>query len=245
VNRAARSDWGETYWTYWASIRQVWLGGGLIQGQLGQRAVSVAQQLIRDAGINSLELSRASFPASLPLLGVARYAPAAAQAVVVVDCGSTSIKCARAILVDGVITELRDLTATPSLCRDWIQEPGQATAFGDRLLAVLEDAYQRRLPCDPLLLIIMANYVQDGRVAERGCYGLLRPLADRVDLYFAQQLSQRVGHPGQVAMFHDGTAAAAVFAGTVHSAVLMLGTAVGLGFPPLTNDLRPYSVAIQ
>jgi hypothetical protein len=38
---------------------------------------------------------------------------------------------------------------------------------------------------------------------------------------------------------HDGTSAAAAYAGAPHAAVIMMGTAMGIGFPPPIANLRP------
>jgi hypothetical protein len=42
-----------------------------------------------------------------------------------------------------------------------------------------------------------------------------------------------------VALIHDGTAAARAYAGEMRAAVITLGTALGVGFPPTSGGLRP------
>ena len=37
VNRAARDEWSDEEWGYWASVRRVWLAGGMVHGELGRR----------------------------------------------------------------------------------------------------------------------------------------------------------------------------------------------------------------
>lgn len=42
-----------------------------------------------------------------------------------------------------------------------------------------------------------------------------------------------------VRLLHDGTAAASAMAGEAHAAVITLGTALGVGFPPGAGSCRP------
>src|SRR3954447_18975615 len=40
VNRAARPEWNDSYWSHWAKLEHVAFGGGLLQGPLGARFTS-------------------------------------------------------------------------------------------------------------------------------------------------------------------------------------------------------------
>src|SRR6476469_668329 len=50
VNRQARADWDESYWVHWAGVEQIWLGGGLASGQLGERFQHWVAEYLRAAG---------------------------------------------------------------------------------------------------------------------------------------------------------------------------------------------------
>src|SRR5438067_650598 len=50
ISRAKRPEWDETYWAQWGSIEQVWLGGGIVSGNLGNRVANHAEQVMRRAG---------------------------------------------------------------------------------------------------------------------------------------------------------------------------------------------------
>ena len=54
----------------------------------------------------------------------------------------------------------------------------------------------------------------------------------------AQRLGAQLGSDIDVSLIHDGTAAATAYAGAKHTAVVMMGTALGIGFPPPANNLR-------
>ncbi len=240
VNRAVRTDWDESYWDYWGHIQQVWLGGGLMRGQLGSRAVEIAQKVIAGAGVEDFKVNRSPYTnVSLPLLGVARYAPPAARCIVVVDCGSTFIKSGSAVYEKGALTHITDQQAVPSNC-NWVYEhPDRSDEFVEYVVTTIANAWRRSVPCEPFLAVSLSCYVQDGQVAERGYYSVLRKFTDHAESYLAGRVSDILGLPVQLKLFHDGTAAAAVFAGSDQTAVLTLGTAVGVGFPPPIDVLRP------
>jgi hypothetical protein len=60
----------------------------------------------------------------------------------------------------------------------------------------------------------------------------------------AEAVTDHTGRPCRVHMIHDGTAAAAAFAGRPAAAVIALGTALGVGFPPASAaGLRQWPVS--
>ena len=84
----------------------------------------------------------------------------------------------------------------------------------------------------------IASYVVDGQPAayDRGIYAQLRVISDNLGRWLAQHVGERLGHPVEIDLLHDGTAAARTYAGMAHAAVIMLGTALGIGFPPCTDE---------
>ncbi|HMA33648.1 MAG TPA: hypothetical protein VKY74_04130 [Chloroflexia bacterium] len=65
-----------------------------------------------------------------------------------------------------------------------------------------------------------------------GAYAQLHTLTDNLGAWLAQQISRRIGRAVAVELVHDGTAAARAYAGAPRTAVIMLGTALGVGFAP-------------
>ena len=77
-------------------------------------------------------------------------------------------------------------------------------------------------------------------LAQGGAYYQLRHITDHLQTALAQRVSDRLGEPIEVLLLHDGTAAATAYAGMEDTAVVMLGTALGIGFPPREQGyLRP------
>jgi hypothetical protein len=96
----------------------------------------------------------------------------------------------------------------------------------------------------PIIVVSLACYLHEGQpyLSEGGCYGRLQGLADNLQAHLADQISQRLGCPVYLRLLHDGSAAAAAYAGVENAAVIVLGTALGIGFPPSEVGLRPLHV---
>jgi hypothetical protein len=82
--------------------------------------------------------------------------------------------------------------------------------------------------------ISIAGYVDERgqpRQAQGGLYAQLARLSSDVPAALSRVVSDRLGKAVQVKLLHDGTAAALFFAPMAHAAVVMLGTALGSGYP--------------
>jgi len=249
VNRAVRPDWEAAHWQFWGSIRQVWLGGGLVSGALGPLAAQAAADVLVANGFSDTTVQVSPYGAALPVLGVARCIPSRNHAGLVFDFGQSFIKRAVAVFQGGVLTNLVRLSDLQSTCED--HEPGEwSRAYAQRLsnsIAVVIAATRAEVTghdvrLHPLIAASMACYLDQGQPEpeNRGCYNPLAILADSYQDFLAAQVSARTGTAVLMHLLHDGTAAALVYAGQRDTAVLSLGTAVGVGFPPPTADgLRP------
>ena len=82
--------------------------------------------------------------------------------------------------------------------------------------------------------ISLACYLLDGHPSPRdtGCYGSLQRLSTHLATFVEGELAQRLGQAVNATVMHDGTAAAAAYAGHDRAVVITLGTAIGNGFPP-------------
>ena len=252
VNRAARPDWGAQEWAMWAGIRHVWLGGGLMSGQLGRQIVAHARAVLAELGDgDALQVTHSSHPASVTLLGAARYLPHSARHALCMDFGHTRVKRAVADLADGTLVRLRRydplMTGLEWLGQDRAPHPDT----GRQVLEFMAQAIaQTWAACtaggqapDRDVMLCVAAYVQGGRLLGNGLYANLSTLADDARPLLARAIAARVPHAPRdlrVHLIHDGTAACAVHAGVSHAAVILAGTALGIGFPPPeTKGLRP------
>lgn len=232
ANRAARPEWDERHWAFWAGINTVWVGGGLVAGHLGPIAVREAGRVLHQAGFPDFAVRLSPYGADLPLVGLSRLAPAGAGAgaMLQLDFGGTAVKRAIAEYKDSQLVQLHRLPALPMPCESVHQasvELADVTAFAGRVLSIISQTWQEvERPLSPTIAVSLACYLRDGQPppTEMGCYGHLQLLSDNLQTYLASQISQQLGQPIQLHLYHDGTAAALAYGGSG-------GTAVGIGFP--------------
>lgn len=240
VNRQARTDWTAGDWERWAGIQKVWLGGGIVTGRLGTLMAEAAQAYLTQAGADGhLTVAVDPHPALMTILGAGRYLPPVDHALCF-DFGQTLVKRASLHFGEGALTDVRPL---PSLVVDWdetgmLNMPDPARA-GPVLRFVTETiarslqrqaCIDRRPVCD--VMVCIAAYVQGGRLLGNGIYAQMSALASDLRPVLARSVADAAGHAVSVSLIHDGTAAAAVHAGERNSAVIIVGTALGVGFPP-------------
>ncbi len=249
VNRAARPDWTAEDWEHWAKIERVWLGGGLMSGALGELIVQSARDcLARHGYAGQPQVECSPYGEMIAVLGAGRYLPASMRTALCLDFGQTTIKRACLELEDGVMVRVRRFE---SLVRDVDGFPTTATLepdIGRKVLDMMTGAIARTLDeaiaCgitpNADLMLSVAAYVQGGRLLGNGPYAGLNALADDARLLLADAVHARTGRAVRVHLIHDGTAACTLYAGVSNAAVIVVGTALGIGFPPATDsDLRP------
>jgi hypothetical protein len=248
VNRRARPDWTAADWGRWAGIQNVWLGGGVVSGRFGALMAEAARRYLLQAGIgDQLAVAVDSHAALLPILGAGRYLPPVDRALCF-DFGQTWVKRAQLRFVHGALSDIGPL---PSLPLDWDEmgvlnrpDPARAGAVfsfvTETIARTLEQWAPIGRPPAPDVMVCVAAYVEGGRLLGNGIYAQMSALADDLRPLLAQSVADQTGRPVRVALIHDGTAAAAVHAGEHNSAVIIVGTALGVGFPPSDADgLRP------
>ncbi|MBN1920140.1 MAG: hypothetical protein JW892_02755 [Anaerolineae bacterium] len=248
-NRALRPDWTAAEWDYWASVRSVRLGGGLVSGTLGKRLVEYATMLIAELGYaDTLRVELTPYRGEMSLLGAGRYTPEDVPSALCFDFGQTLIKRAQLHLEHSAITAFEVL---PSLPTEWAfsNVPTAALRYsGEEVLALVSSVLARTAVetgmQDAEMLISIAAYVDAGRLLGNGIYARMSTLADDVRPLVAAAVQARSGVTSRIHLIHDGTAAAALHASEPHTAVIVVGTALGVGFCPSTaTGLRPLRLA--
>lgn len=249
VSRVARGEWDDSYWAHWAAIRQVWLGGGLVSGALGLALCAHARSVWAEAGISGYTIRLSPYGADLPLIGAARGAPFGCATALVFDFGTTRIKRGLAFYRDGMLVSVRRLDPLPSI-GVLPAASGDRGASGARvqefMLAAITATWRAGLtgglrPDSPILASLAA-YVSEGQPldGQSGLYYDLRHITDNAQGMLSEALGKALEvPPPYVRLLHDGTAAAAAHAGAARTAVIMIGTALGIGFPPPAEGVRP------
>lgn len=275
VNQAARPDWQPADWQRWRSIDQVWLGGGLTQGRLGEAVAAQARAQLDALGHGHIRVTVSPYRGLVAVVGAARMACATdtnrmegqpqqpevlAQGThsmrLALDFGHTLVKGAHLTYEAGRLTgveplERRLVNWAKILPQAPPPEPAPAEA-GRSVLAFMVDTITEsmaRLPAlEAPVLVSVAAYLQQGRLVGNGPYASIHATAQEpgADQLVADALSRRLGRPIAVRLVHDGTAASLAHAGTPNQAVIMLGTALGVGFPPTDEaGLCPVTVTTK
>jgi hypothetical protein len=255
VNRAARAEWDASYWAHWGTIRRVWLSGGIVSGRPGPRLIRYAGGLLAESGYDDYALRLSPYGAAAALVGMARRAPSDCPLAIIFDFGQTAIKRALALYDRGVLVSLDRLGDVATDWGDAARVPDdperRAADLLDQMIGVIRDtcAHARRLypalPSGPVLASLAA-YIRDGQptAARAGAYVQIARITDNLQ----RTLAERLAAPDlpDVILEHDGTAAAAAHAGQPHAAVIAIGTALGIGFPPEDDSaLRPVQVGFR
>ena len=239
--------WEKAYLNYWRThVRHIVLGGGLANGVLGQRLCRAASQVLRVCGLQQPDLSLAEQPSVLPLIGAARAIPPGNwRAAALADFGGSFAKHALAWYAeDGALHRLQVLPAVPIV---HLTLEGQSADLAQAMISILADTIRRAPPqasLAPQVICSVAGYLKDGRPVQyaglnMGIYSWLNALAEDLPAWFSERISSASGKQVDFVFAHDGDAAAAALAGQADTAVLMLGSALGVGFAPPGERFRP------
>ena len=260
ASRAARPDWDESYWQHWASITTVHLGGGVVSGEIGTRIAEQAAHTLAEAGMGDCAVQVAPWPEHLPLIGAARMVTDASipetsdmSSAVVFDFGHSFVKRALARYQDGSLAELRLLPRLPARLPEVASgadpTPEQTLRLGEQMVATMAETWRAARLFDeavsPTIVASLASYLRDGQPLARqgGGYAYLSMLSKNLADWLAARLTDTLGRQITVRLLHDGTAAAMAMAGERNGAVIMLGTSLGVGFPPTGTPGYPISRA--
>lgn len=245
VNRSARGEWHFSYWDHWATVRHVWIGGGIGAGRFGAALCDHARGVLADQGFGDMTVQPSPYGVHLPLIGMGRRAPADCRLALLLDFGQTRVKRGGAAFQDGAFVALDLLPAVPTMPfgADSEVDPHALLAWMGHTIAASWHATAQVQGAPPAaILASVAAYMRDGQplTAQRGIYMHLAHLGDNAAQVLRAWLRDQHRIDAPLRLEHDGTAAATAHAGTPHSAVITIGTALGIGFPhPDDRDLRP------
>lgn len=197
------------YLEHWRSVDEIHLGGG----QLVERDVEAAvRSALGEHGAPPTTVHAARRPRELALVGAARTLPPDDGDHLVLDGGHTTLKRGIATVRDGRLAEVRVL---PSF------------RLADAPLDELFTTALSERPAD-VVVASVAAYVADGRPA------------DGASVYDALDFDAVEAATGaDLRLVHDGTAAWRGTGATGVSAVIVLGTWLGVGLGPHRTPLLP------
>jgi hypothetical protein len=259
VNREAREDWPEAAWERWRAIHTYRLGGGVMSGELGDRLIYYAGEFLAEVGYDGvLSVAKTPRPRNMGLLGVGRTIPSAARETyrraLCLDLGQTSIKRAVVHYEDGVLMGLQWLPPVPVRWQ-WRNRPDAGAGidpqavltFTARAVAEgLEMAHAEASAQSDEVGMSIAAYVRGGKLLGNGLYARMQVLSEDAAGLIADAVTREGAPSIRPIIVHDGTAAALLHAGEAATVVLVIGTAIGVGFPPAsTSGLCPIAPHVQ
>jgi hypothetical protein len=254
LTRDATAPASRPYREYWSHIRKVWLGGGVVSGRLGPLMRDAATSVLR-ASDSDLCLNVALHPQMLPLIGAARSVGVGSSVALVYDFGGSLVKHGWATYEGGALTGLGLLSPEPSPIPPYPLPAGDESVLGHKLAGYICDliardfqtAEQRGLAIGGEVAFGLACYIRGNHPLNYpgAGYMSLRHLSPSAGEFLGRPVSARLGRDVRLSLLHDGTAAARVFAGEPSSAVLMLGTWLGVGFAPVEHQLTSIAPAFD
>ena len=165
-----------------------------------------------------------------------------ASSAAVFDFGGTHIKRAIAGYQAGELVALEILPSLPALT-PYTNTPQQ---LFERMLQLLAEGTAHTAA--DTIPVSIASYVDphgQPLPAQHGIYMRLGELHADLSAAFSEALRTLTKRSFQVRFLHDGSAAAQVYAGAKNSAVIMIGTALGIGFPVERSDLCPLASSLS
>lgn len=247
ADRSARPDWDQSDWERWAQLDRIVLAGGLVAGDLGPRAL---QRLAGETDLPPVQIAPRAGLA--PLVGLAAR-PRMERPALLLDLGHTAIKAALGTpaaagtqAASSEAPEAPGATLTrvsrkpmpwrpfdvstwpaPAAVLDLVRSAADRVARGD--LANPRDA---ELEVQDVRVSI-ANYVLGGQLDADDTYGRLAELDPDPARLLARAVRPALGKDAHVSvLINDGQAAALPWSGQPRTAVITIGTSLGLGFPP-------------
>lgn len=236
AQRVVRPEWDDAIWAHWAGVRRVVLGGGLAAEPLGGLIAQRAETRLRACGMDALHVEASPWAEELALVGLARLGVGLR---LVSDFGGTRLKQGWA---EGDAQSVARLQLSAPILLGWdallagedrdAEQEGAIVA--QAMAAHLSAALQVHPEASSTVAVSVAAYVRDGQplLAQRGIYMRLAHLAGRAEEEIAARVMAQSGWQVRVKLVHDGSAAALAYAGSARTAVLMIGTALGIGFAP-------------
>lgn len=245
VNRCARKDWDDKDWEDWRHIRNIRIGGGIVSGNLGDAIITTAQQVLKESGYSEvLTIQKSHHQRSMSLLGASRYFSHNVNKGLCLDFGQTSVKAAVVHISQDVIYKLSSFPIKNVRWR-WHNDPeakndidpGEVVDFvTEHIYAIWTAAVDTHTKPHHEIMISIAAYVEGEKLLGNGLYAQMSLISRDVSTLLTQEIKRKYQIETYIKLIHDGTAAGAIHAGEMATAVLVFGTAIGVGFAPKSSS---------
>lgn len=245
-NRAAREDWGDEHWAYWANVDTIYLVGGIASGRMCDYMLMAVRELFEKANVPMYNIVRNANSSEVGARGCLTQIENADDVQLLFDFGQTMMK--RMIAVRPSSTEEYELRKLPSMksinmschVEDEDENRRQAEKLHRYIVKSILETYEEARQYGSIgweIIISIASYVMDGKIYDaRSGYAKLCTLSDNYAGYLAATLEILLDRSIMVKLIHDGTAAALYYKGTENAVCITAGTAFGVGFPEIVLE---------
>ena len=243
-NRLKRSDWNDSNWDYWKTIKNVILVGGLASSKVGEKLKYYAQKVFSDSGNECYNIILNKDSSNVAIKGCATYIenPINNKEYLIFDFGQTFIKRSIVKINNNQVSNINTLDKVLSNNVDWDnsdieKEKEEANKLNNHIIDVITDTINKAdiNNIGDTIVISIANYVRNGLLANRGGYGKLRLLTNNYEEFLSSEIYKKTNTKFTIKLIHDGTAMAAAFSNYSDAVCLSLGTAFGVGFPNMNQ----------
>ena len=242
-NRAAREDWDEEHWNYWANVETIFLVGGIAKGRMCDYMLEAARELFEKANVPMYNIVRNAESVEVGAKGCLTQITERGEVQLLFDFGQTMMK--RMIAVRSSEEEEYALIKLPSrrtinmacYIEDEDEKRHKAEELHRYILESILETYEEALQYGSIgweIVISIASYVKDGKIYDaRSGYAKLCTLSDNYAGFLAASLELKLDRGIMVKLVHDGTAAALYYKGAQNAVCITAGTALGVGFPEI------------
>lgn len=255
-NRAAREDWDDEHWEYWANIETIFLVGGIANGHMCEYMLMVVEELFEKANVSKYNIVRNVNSSEIGAKGCLTQIEEDKKVHILFDFGQTMMKRMIAVRChedndkhttfegdsfDKEYTIIK-LPSIKSINMDWYiddedERRRQAEELHTYIVDSIIETYQEALQYGEIgweIVISIASYVMDGKIYDaRSGYAKLCMLSDNYAGFLAASLELKLDRSIMIKLIHDGTAAALYYKGAENAVCITAGTAFGVGFPEI------------
>ena len=245
-NRAARVDWKDEHWKYWANMETIFFVGGIANGRMCDYMLMVVKELFEKANVPMYHIVRNVNSSEVGARGCLSQIEDSDEVQILFDFGQTMMK--RLIAVRDSVNEEYTLIKLPSKksiymdchIEDENEKRRQAEELHKYIVENILETYKEALQYGSIgweIVISIASYVMDGKIYDaRSGYAKLCTLSDNYAGYLAASLELKLDRSVMVKLVHDGTAAALYYKGVENAVCITAGTAFGVGFPEIVLE---------
>lgn len=239
-NILERKDWNSDDWQYWKTIENVVLSGGLSSGKMGEYFKIHIESLFLDANIKPYNILLTQGSSNAGIVGASMYIKENNGSNLVFDFGQSFLKRSIVTFNNNSLIELKEMEKIESKYMELEyalseEQSHDAKLLDEYLQKVIIDTYldanKNKININSEISISIANYINKGKLLNRGGYGKLVLISDNYEEHLSNQIYTKTGKKFKFKIIHDGTAIAANFMNLPNTASISLGTAFGIGFP--------------